>query len=237
MATFGLVHGAWHGAWCWDLLIPELERRGHSAVAMDLPCEDRDATFLDYAETVSAALGDAADVVLVGHSMGGITIPLVALGRPISLLVFLCALVPDRAGDTADGTRQTHPDGAFDALVQFADGSHAWPSAETATRTLYHDCPPEQAAGAFARLRRQQTALWDGWGPLPRWPDAPLASIHCQDDRAVNPQWSDWTARNRLGIESLALPGGHSPMLARPAALADALVSVTGRAPAASAPG
>ena len=48
MATFGLVHGAWHGAWCWDLLIPELERRGHSAVAMDLPCEDPKASFSDY---------------------------------------------------------------------------------------------------------------------------------------------------------------------------------------------
>jgi pimeloyl-ACP methyl ester carboxylesterase len=237
MATFGLVHGAWHGAWCWDLLVPELERRGHSAVAMDLPCEDREATFFDYAETVSAALGEASDIVLVGHSMAGITIPLVALSRPIRLLVFLCALVPDRAGDPAEGGPQTHPDGAFDALVRYPDGAHAWPSAEAAARTLYQDCPPDQAASAFSRLRRQQTALWDGWGPLEHWPDAAVASIHCRDDRAVNPEWSTWVARNRLGIESVQLPGGHSPMLARPAALADALVAAAGTAVATSARG
>jgi len=40
MATFGLVHGSWHGGWCWERLIPELEARGHRAVAVDLPAED-----------------------------------------------------------------------------------------------------------------------------------------------------------------------------------------------------
>jgi pimeloyl-ACP methyl ester carboxylesterase len=40
MATFGLVHGSWHGAWCWERLVPELEARGHRAVAVDLPAED-----------------------------------------------------------------------------------------------------------------------------------------------------------------------------------------------------
>jgi len=237
MATFGLVHGAWHGAWCWELLVPELERRGHRAIAMDLPCEDRTASFFDYSDAVRAALGDASEVVLVGHSMAGITIPLVALSRPVRLLVFLCALVPDQPGDTTEGGPQTHPDGAFDALVRHEDGSHSWPSAETAARTLYQDCRPELVDSAFARLRPQQTALWDGWGPLERWPDVPVASIHCQDDRAVNPVWSSWVARNRLGVESVELPGGHSPMLARPASLADALVAAANTAVASAARG
>ena len=39
MATFGLVHGAGHGAWCWERLVPILETLGHRAFAMDLPCE------------------------------------------------------------------------------------------------------------------------------------------------------------------------------------------------------
>jgi hypothetical protein len=230
MATFGLVHGAWHGAWCWELLVPELERRGHSAVAMDLPCEDRGATFFDYAQSVVAALGDASDVVLVGHSLAAITIPLVALSRPVRLLVFLCALVPNRTGEAAlEGAPETNPDAAFDALERYPDGSHAWPSVEAATTTLYQDCRPELAAGAFSRLRRQQTALWDGGGPLERWPDVAVASIHGQDDRAVSPEWSRWTARNRLGVESLELPGGHSPMLARPAALAEAVIAAEQR--------
>ena len=46
MTTFALVHGAWHGAWCWDRLIPELENRGHSVIAMDLPSDDPAATLM-----------------------------------------------------------------------------------------------------------------------------------------------------------------------------------------------
>jgi pimeloyl-ACP methyl ester carboxylesterase len=83
VTTFGLVHGAWHGAWCWDLLVPELERRGHGAVAPDLPIDDALAGLADYERTVVDALGDRDDVVLVGHSMGTLVIPLVAAARPV----------------------------------------------------------------------------------------------------------------------------------------------------------
>jgi len=92
---------------------------------------------------------------------------------------------------------------------------------------LYQDCSSELAASAFARLRRQQTALWDRSQPMDRWPDVPVASIHCEEDRAVNPLWSRWVFRRHLGIESVGLPGGHSPMLSRPALLAETLVSIT----------
>src|SRR5262245_614415 len=40
MSMFVLVHGAYHGGWCWSRLVPELERLGHRAIAPDLPCDD-----------------------------------------------------------------------------------------------------------------------------------------------------------------------------------------------------
>ena len=90
MATFALVHGAWHGGWAWDVLRPELEARGHRVVAPDLPCEDVDAGVMEYTAAVRDALGGDEDAIVVGHSLGGLTIPLV----PARLRVFLCALVP-----------------------------------------------------------------------------------------------------------------------------------------------
>ncbi|MDQ6774113.1 MAG: alpha/beta hydrolase [Candidatus Dormibacteraeota bacterium] len=230
MATFGLVHGAWHGAWCWEAVVPALQARGHSAIAMDLPSDRRDATFGDYAAAVVDALSPSADVVLVGHSLAGMVIPLVALQRPVRVLVFLCALIPERQGDPPGPGPPEHVEGTFDGLVHHADGSHSWPSLEAATRILYQDCSRELAASAYARLRRQQTALWDGLQPMARWPDVPLASIHCQDDRAVNPAWSSWVGRHRLGLESAELPGGHSPMLSRPALLAETFAAIADRA-------
>jgi hypothetical protein len=69
VTTFALVHGAWHGAWCWERLVPELEARGHRAIAVDLPCEDVAAGCAAYAEVVAGAAADAgADLVLVGHT-------------------------------------------------------------------------------------------------------------------------------------------------------------------------
>src|ERR1700691_2739565 len=100
MATFALVHGAFHGAWCWERLAPLLRQAGHEVVAMDLPIEDGSASFEDYADVVCASLdGYGDDVVVVGHSFGGLTIPLVAARRPVRHLVYLCALVAKIGGD------------------------------------------------------------------------------------------------------------------------------------------
>src|SRR5260370_33994399 len=94
MRAFALIHGACHGAWCWERLIPELERRGHRAVAVDLPCADPAVTTMDNAKLVADSLGDAGDdVVIVGHSLGGPTAPVAALLRPVRKVVFLPALL------------------------------------------------------------------------------------------------------------------------------------------------
>lgn len=56
MATFALVHGAWHRGWAWELLRPELETLGHTVATPDLPCEDIDAGVEEYARLVPAQL-------------------------------------------------------------------------------------------------------------------------------------------------------------------------------------
>ena len=79
MANFLLIHGAWHGAWCWYKVIPELEALGYRAAAIDLPSHGRDTTSVadvtldSYAESVAIALRDLPEPVhLIGHSMGSI---------------------------------------------------------------------------------------------------------------------------------------------------------------------
>ena len=52
MASFSLVHGAWHGGWCWDAVRAELEARGHVVHTPDLPCEDVAAGVEEYAAAV-----------------------------------------------------------------------------------------------------------------------------------------------------------------------------------------
>lgn len=227
-----LVHGSYHGGWCWDPLRPELERLGHRVFTMDLPISDPALGATDYAQAVDAALPPDSVPVVVGHSMAGLVVPLVATRRPVRSLVFLAAMLPV-PGKSANEQRSSEP---IDAKVaptsaEWTDlGDGVWMvGPHTATEVFFHDAPPDMAAWAVARLRPQSYSVMNETTPLERWPDVPLHSIVCRDDRAFDPDWLRAAARERLGIEALEIDGGHSPFMTRPAELA-ALIDACARA-------
>ena len=227
-----LVHGNFHGAWCWDLLTPELWARGHSVTTVNLPIEDPAAGASHYAGTVIEAIADAEQPeppVIVGHSMAGLVIPIVAGRVPVRRLVFLNALLP-RPGMSANDQRAVEPiDGtAPSTTAEWADlGQDVWRvGPNTATELSFNDVPPDVAAWAIAQLRPQAYLVVNEVTPLTAWPEVPVSSIACRGDRAVNPDWVRQAARDRLGVEPIVLDGGHSPFLSRPAELAAVLDSL-----------
>src|SRR4051794_26668686 len=102
MTTFLLVRGAGGQAWYWHRLVPELERRGHGAVAVDLPADDETAGLAAYADTVVAAVGRGSPLVVVAQSLGGLTAPLVCARLPVDLLVLVNAMIA-LPGETGGG--------------------------------------------------------------------------------------------------------------------------------------
>ncbi|CAM4514670.1 hypothetical protein FHS16_005987 [Paenibacillus endophyticus] len=103
MSTFVLVHGSWHGAWCWERIVPILEEAGHRVIVIDLPAHGKDHTPLtevnlkSYTDCLSAVLDKESEkVILVGHSMAGVVITQTAEYFPekIEKLVYLCAYLP-----------------------------------------------------------------------------------------------------------------------------------------------
>src|SRR3954449_11503862 len=90
MATFSLVHGAWGLGLQWDLVRAELEARGHAVHTPDMPCEDLDAGVDEYIAAVPPC-----DIV-VGHSLGGMTIPYV--GARLTSSSAPLSPVPSRVG-------------------------------------------------------------------------------------------------------------------------------------------
>ena len=231
MTTFVLVHGSWHGAWCWERLIPELEHHGHDAIAVDLPCDDIEAGCAAYAEVViaqTARLGE--DLVLVGHSLGGLTIPLVAAARPARKLVYLCAVLPRLGLSLVDQLEQEPAIltlGFGQGIAQDELGREYWADEDKAIEAFYLDCPRQLASWAAARLRHQARAPGLEPCPLAQWPAVECVSVLTTDDAVVNPRWSRTAALEQFGATTLELPGGHSPFLSRPAELAEALVSAT----------
>ena len=224
---FVLVHGAYHGAWCWDALRQELEAAGNQTTAMDLPNEDPEAGAGRYAEVVLSAMPrDASNVVVVGHSLGGLTIPLVAATAMPLGIVFVCGLVPvpgksfdDQHNDLDSGFTSSRPP------VGHPDGSASWPE-EGAMETFFQDCSPEVARAAARRLTRQHWQATHEVTPLRSWGAVPAAYILCTDDRALPVAYCRHAARDLLGIEPIELPGGHSPFLSRPRLLAEVLGNI-----------
>jgi pimeloyl-ACP methyl ester carboxylesterase len=213
---FALVHGAWHGAWAWDALIPELEARGHRVVAPDLPCEDVDAGTAEYAGVVIEALDGSDDAIVVGHSLGGMTIPLV----PARMHVYLCAYVPQPGRALIDrGSEAFGPGFADSALRDELERSY-WPDPTAAAHDLQY---PAESAALTGRLRRQARKPSVEPSPLDALPATPCAYIVCTADYAVPPDWQRHVARTELGVQPIALDSGHSPMLTCPAELAEIL--------------
>ena len=231
MATFGLVHGAWHGAWCWDRLVPELDALGHTAIAAELPSDHPEASLADYAATVAESLeGTDGEAIIVGHSLGGLTIALVPDLRPVSALVFLAAFVP-RPGVSAQEEFQA---GAFQLSEGFDAGrtidelGRSSLDPEKAADALFGDLDPDAARVAASKLRPQGQLTQEEPHPLEAWPDVPSFFIHCTQDRSHTHEFDQAHARERLGVEPLEIETGHSPFLSRPKELAAMLDGIAG---------
>jgi pimeloyl-ACP methyl ester carboxylesterase len=218
-ATFALIHGAWHGGWCWDLLVDEFTRRGHRTVAPDVPFADPTATWDSYAEVITDALSGVDDPVLVGHSGGALVIPLVALRRPVRLLVYLCPSTP-LATPRPDSPTSLQ-EGAWDA-VKTDELGRSWWQPEDAIKGMYRHLDPALAIWAAERLRPDANP---GPYPLEAPPRLPSSYIYATEDEFFTPESRAWAARTVFGIEPIKLEGGHFPMLERPTELADVLVA------------
>ena len=228
---FALVHGAYHGAWCWDRLRAELERDGHTTSAAELPCEDPDAGAEQYADEVVRAIRTAThELVVVGHSLAGLTIPLVAERTRTLTTIYLCALLPvpglsfdAQNADMSTGFEPSQP------VLGNPDGSASWPEAG-AIEAFFHDCDAQTAMDAARRLRRQHWRVTQEVTPLHRRPVGPSAYVLCNGDRMVSAQYSRRAAMDFLGVETLEMNGGHSPFLSRPLELAGVLESIASTA-------
>lgn len=207
MATFALIHGGGGSTWDWHLVAAELRERGHDPVAVDLPSEDELAGWWVYADAVVQAVGDRSEVVVVGHSLGGFTAPLVCVRIPVDLLVLVAAMIPSPGELFADWWANTgYEESGYDDV-------------------FYHDVPPELAAEARRRERDEAaSALREPW-PLEAWPDTPTRYLLCRDDRMLPAPWARRHARERLGIEPDEMDGGHYISLSRPRELADRLLA------------
>lgn len=237
MSTYVLIHGAWHGGWCWDKVVPFLETAGHKVEAPDLPGHGSDKTPIReislqaYADSVCRILDAQPDpVVLVGHSMGGIVISQAAEYRPqkIETLVYLTAfLLPN--GESLLQVAQGDTEALVLPNLIFAeDQSYATVMDDAIKEAFYGDCSDEDVARAKSLLVPQAAAPFatplstteESFGRIPR------VYIECLRDRAISPsvQKRMYTALPCRKV--ISMDTSHSPFFSVPEELAAHLTSL-----------
>ena len=225
MSTFVLVPGAGGAAWYWHRVVVELERRGHEAIAVELPSADPAARLADYVDAVVAGAGGRRGVVVVGQSLGGFSAPLACRRLEAVGLVFVNAMIPTPGESAGEWWETTGFETAItDAAAR--DGRDLEADADQ-RETMFHDVPSEVTAEAFSRPFEQEDGIFaDAW-PLDAWPSVPTRVLATREDRFFPLDFQRRVARERLGIVADEMPGGHLVALSRPVELAEYLISTT----------
>jgi pimeloyl-ACP methyl ester carboxylesterase len=241
MTNFLLVHGAWHGAWCWQRVLPELIRSGHRAHAVTLtglgerahllqPGIDLETHILDVMAAMDAE--ELNDVVLVVHSYAGMLGTAVADRRPERLrhLVYLDAVLP-QPGESWSSTHasttrnariaaaQADPLHSFPApdpsVFGLSDTDHAW----VARRQTRHPGGPYTQVLDFdpQRVSRVPRTFVNCTEP-------PLGTIEVSRLRMRDPKF--WGGAWLPGSQVLEMKTGHDPMVSDPQGLVDVLLTL-----------
>jgi pimeloyl-ACP methyl ester carboxylesterase len=226
-ATLLLVHGSWHGAWCWEKLLPELAARGVPAATFDLPghggsTEPLSGVAADAEATRKAAAAIDGPVVLVGHSSGGVIISEAAASLTnVVHLVYLSAFMLDvgESMATVSAPEERSPDIA--AAFRAAGDGTSTIDPELAAAVFYNGCAPEDAARAASRLGRQLMATRSTPVSAAPWRSSPSTYVVTAQDKAILPRLQRRLAQR--ATHTAELDTGHSPFLAMPGALADIL--------------
>ncbi len=227
MTQFVLVHGAWHGSWCWERIVPRLQALGHVVTAIDLPGATDDGiplvevTLKAYASAVTQVLAKLPEpAVLVGHSLGGVTLTQVGEDAPqfIRKLIYVAALIPENGESSIGVLGRLAPDYPRMPVVKVQDGAALELDPAAVTNLLYGECSAEDVAWARARLRANavEPMVAPVQRSVARFGSIPRAYIECTKDNAIALIAQRALGAGQFGTEVARLDTDHSPFLCAP---------------------
>jgi pimeloyl-ACP methyl ester carboxylesterase len=233
-----LVHGAWHAAWCWDLVVAELRTAGVDTVALDLPGRGTNLDPLGDLHADSAAVTAALDrvdapVILVGHSYGGAVVTEAGVHPAVEHLVYVAAFnveagetVAYAAADEARAARLDHSGRPklSDCLSSDDGGATTTVRPEAAQRLFYNECRPDLVDWAIPHLGAHRMANFGQEAKACGWRERPSTYVACANDNAVHPDLQ--RILGRRATTCVEWNSDHSPFLSHPDLVVELLLSL-----------
>lgn len=231
---FVLIHGAWHGGWCWEGVIQALEKAGHTGEAPTLPGmnpgdERGSVVFEDYVDAIAEVLKrQSRPVILVGHSSAGFLLQAAAPKAPekIERLVFLNAfilpnnraqfdLVPPEVAQGMTAMADASPDLSVPVIEDFVRGALMAGETKEAQDILLKRLSPQPLVIFTTKVNTE---------PFEKL-SIPKTYLFCKDDQTPAPYME--MAKALSGSNLVQIDGGHETLWTNPAYLAENLVSIT----------
>jgi pimeloyl-ACP methyl ester carboxylesterase len=233
-ATVLLVHGAWHSAGCWELVVAGLQSRGIPVATVDLPTcdESRDGAVPFSEDTAAVRKAIAAiegPVLVVGHSYGGMVITEgAAHAENVQRLVYLAAYMPD-AGEPFSALATLTPDRAVLKALRRDERGRSYVDPAQMHELFYGDCDDAKYARASTHLRTMSMNV-DATTKAQAWQQAPSTYVVAAQDRAIPPR--DQRTMSARATEVIEWQTSHSPFTSQPELVVNLLAELAATASA-----
>jgi len=227
--VYVLVHGAWHGSWCWRKVVPLFRAKGHTVFTPDLPghyssaAPCADITLETYVDSISNLIvSNNHKVILVGHSMAGVVISQVAENIPkrIEKLVYLSAFIPDNDGSLVEEEAKTNiPSVVKEISIDETSNEVSLKLSPRIAELFYGDCGIEDQGFGLLHLQKQPLRPFVDTVSLSkdRFGSVPKVYIECLEDQAIRIE-DQRRMYSKIQCKVLTLRASHSPFFSMPEA-------------------
>jgi pimeloyl-ACP methyl ester carboxylesterase len=226
-ATIVLVHGAWADGSSWNRVIPLLLAKGLPVIAVQLPLS---AVADDLAATNRIIADVDGDIVLVGHSWGGVAITQAGVDLKVKSLVFVSAFAPD-VGETGSSVIGEHPTPPALSTVVTDKSGYVYQTREGVTQNLAPDLPVVEAEVLAVTQKRLAGAAFTQTVIAAAWKTKPCWYVVTAEDRVVSVELQQAFAK-RMDARTTVLQSSHMSILSHPAEVAAVIEEALAMVPA-----
>jgi pimeloyl-ACP methyl ester carboxylesterase len=215
-----LVHGAFADGSSWDRVSPILMANGYTVVAVQQPMS---SLADDVAATRRAIDAQPGEVILVGHSYGGVIITEAGNNPKVVGLVYVAAFAPD-AGESTDDLGKGQPAPAWVKSLKADSGGYLWLPPETVAKDFAQDLPAAEAKLIGAKQAPAHSSVFAAKVKTAAWKTRPASYVVATEDHMIAPA-AQATMANRMNATTTSIKASHVVMLSKPRQVAGAILT------------